>query len=367
MEKIKFVDLQAQYKDIREDIDEAIARVIRKSAFILGEEVSRFEEEFAGFCGTRFAVGMSSGSTALHAALLAYGIGPGDEVITVPNTFIATASAVTHAGARVVFIDVDPESYNIDVSLLEAAVTERTRAIIPVHLYGQAADMDPLLEIARRHGLKVIEDAAQAHGARYRGRVVGGLADAACFSFFPGKNLGAYGDAGMVVTDDKEIAEKLRMIRNHGRKTKYEYLMEGYNFRIDALQAAILRAKLGHLEDWIEGRRRNAALYDEMLSGVPVVIPKKMDYGTHVYHLYVIQSERRDDLRKFLESKEIQTGIHYPLPLHLQPVYEYLGYKEGDFPVTERLAGRICSLPMFPELKKEAIGHIAELIEEFHT
>ena len=365
MNTIKLVDLGAQTGTIREEINAAIRRVIDASSFIMGEEVIAFEREWAAFCGARYAVGMSSGSTALHATLLALGIGPGDEVITVPHTFIATAAAIAHVGARVVFVDIDPVSYTMDPSGLAEAVTERTRAVIPVHLYGQPAEMDPIIKIARENGITVIDDAAQAHGARYRGRHMGSLADATCFSFFPGKNLGAFGDAGAVTTDDAELAGKLAMIRNHGRETKYEYLIDGYNFRLDALQAAILRVKLAHLSSWVEARRRNARIYDELLEGVNVETPRETDYAEHAYHLYVVQSDDRNGLRDHCAKRGIATGIHYPIPLHLQPVFRGLGYGEGDFPVTERIASRICSLPMYPELTESQIRRVAQAIKEF--
>jgi dTDP-4-amino-4,6-dideoxygalactose transaminase len=362
---IPLVDLKVQYLSIQNEIDAAIQRVVDSTGFILGPDVQTFEEEFARFCGVRHAVGVDSGTAALHLAFLTCDIGPGDEVITTPHTFIATIGMLGRMGARPVFVDIDSRTYNMDPAQIEAAITEQTKAIMPVHLYGQPAEMDPILEIADRHGLKVIEDAAQAHGAEYRGRRVGSMGHVAIFSFYPGKNLGAYGDAGAVVTNDSEMAEKVRLLRNHGRREKYEHLLQGFNYRIDTLQAAILRAKLAHLEEWNEARCRHAATYRELLSDLDLVLPYEPEHVRAVYHLFVVRLQKRDALREHLKGRGISTGIHYPIPLHLQPAYRHLGYKEGDFPVAEECARQVLSLPMYPELSREQMEEVARAIKEF--
>ena len=362
---VPFVDLSAQLHDIYNDIDNALTEVIQSSAFILGPKVEQFEEQFADFCGAEYCVGVSSGTAALRLSLLALGIGGGDEVITVPNTFAATCEAICHTGAKPVFVDVDERTLNIDVSKIEAAVTPRTKAIIPVHLCGQPADMDAIVRIARRHGLYLIEDACQAHGAEYKGRRVGSIGDVGCFSFYPSKNLGAFGDAGAVVTNDTEIFKKVRMLRDHGTSDKYHHELVGYNSRLSSLQAAVLLAKLPFLAEWNERRRRNAALYNEALKGLDLTLPFEPDWAKSVYHLYVIRTTRRDELRKHLASHGISTGLHYPVPLHLQRAFAHLGYKEGDFPVAEMLANEILSLPMFPELEARAIERCAGIIDRF--
>jgi dTDP-4-amino-4,6-dideoxygalactose transaminase len=367
---IPLVDLKAQYLSIKDEIDAAIQRVVDSTNFILGPDVRAFEEEFARFCGVQHAVGVDSGTAALHLAFLACDIGPGDEVITTPHTFIATIGMLGRVGAKPVFVDIDPRTYNMNPDRIEAAITERAKAIMPVHLYGQPAEMDPILEIADRHGLKVIEDAAQAHGAEYKGRRAGSMGHVAIFSFYPGKNLGAYGDAGALVTNDGEIAEKVRLLRNHGRREKYEHLLQGFNYRIDTLQAAILRAKLAHLEEWNEARRRHVATYRELLSDLDLVLPYEPEHVMAVYHLFVVRlegssSRERDDLREHLKARGISTGIHYPIPLHLQPAYRHLGYKGGDFPFTEECARQVLSLPMYPELTQAQMEGVARAIKEF--
>jgi len=361
--QIPLVDLKAQYLSIKEEIDNAIKEVIESSSFILGEKLEKFEREFAEFCGVRFAIGTSSGTTALHLALLGLDIGKNDEVITVPNTFIATAEAISHSGARVRFVDIDERSYTIDIEKIESAVNERTKAIIPVHLYGQPADMDPIGEIARKYNLKVIEDAAQAHNGEYKNRRIGSLGDEGCFSFFPAKNLGAYGDAGIVVTNDKDVAENVKLLRNHGRKEKNIHIIEGYNYRMDEIQAAILSVKLKYLNDWTNKRRNNAYLYNDLLSGSEIIIPEEMGYAKHVYHIYAIRAKNRNEIREKLKKNNISTGIHYPVSLHLQPSYNYLNYKKGDFPVTENISSEIFSLPIYPELTEKQIKFISELIK----
>jgi dTDP-4-amino-4,6-dideoxygalactose transaminase len=365
--EVRFVDLAAQYRTIASEIDPAIAAVLSDTDFILGRAVNRLEEEFSAFCESGYAVGVDSGTSALELALRAFDIGPGDEVVTVANSFIASALAVTHTGARPVLVDCDPGNYTIDVSCLERAITPRTKAILPVHLYGQPADMDPILEIARRHSLVVIEDACQAHGATYKGKRVGSLGHAAAFSFYPGKNLGAYGDAGMVVTSDARIADALQKLRNYGQEQKYRHVSQGYNRRLDTLQAAILSVKLRHLESWNTARQQLAGLYNELLSGCSVVTPNQASYAESVWHLYVIRTKKRDSLKAHLASQGIMTGIHYPIPIHLQPAYSDLGYKRGDFPVTEAYADEILSLPMYAELTPDAIQYVADTIREFNS
>lgn len=361
---VPFVDLKRQYSSIKKEIDESVQDVIDKTAFIMGEKVKNFEDNFAKFCRVKHAIGVSSGTSALHLALLGAGIKAGDEVITVPNTFIATAEAVSHAGAEVKFSDVYAKTYNIDVS--KVRITDKTKAIIPVHLYGQMAEMDALMDFAESHNLKIIEDSAQAHGAEHKGKRSGSMGDVGCFSFYPGKNLGAYGDAGMVTTNDDEIAEKIRALRDHGRSEKYVHKVVGFNHRIDALQCAILNVKLKHLNAWTDARRKNAELYNKLLSGVEgIITPVEKEYNKHVYHLYVIRTKNRDELQKHLKSHGISTGIHYPIPLHLQPAYSFLNYKKGDFPITEKHSKEVLSLPMFAELTKEEIEYVCEKTREF--
>lgn len=361
--KIPLVDLKAQYLTIKDEVDAAINHVVNTCNFIMGEEVSLFEEEFAVFCGAQHAIGVASGTAALQLALHACDIGAGDEVITTPFTFIATTEAISLRGARPVFVDINPDTYNLNPARIEAALTPKTKAIIPVHLYGQPADMQPILNIARRHNLVVIEDAAQAHGAKYQGQQVGTLADVACFSFFPGKNLGAYGDAGAIVTNNKEIAAKVRLLRNHGRHEKYEHLIEGYGERLDTLQAAILRVKLKYLSSWTEARQAAAQHYNTLLSACPdLVTPYCQPDAQHVYHLYVLRVQQRIQLQNRLKAQGIATGIHYPIPLHLQPAYHYLGYKASDFPKAERAAQEVLSLPMYPELSESQVNRVVEAL-----
>ena len=364
---IPFVDLKAQYDSIKDEIDEAIQNVLNNTSFIMGEELKKFEEEFARFCNVKYAIGVANGSDALILALRACGIGEGDEVITVSHTFIATAEAISNVGGKVVFVDIDPKTYTIDTSKIEGKISNKTKAIIPVHLYGQPANMDPIMRLAKKYNLKVIEDAAQAHGAEYKEEKVGSIGDVGCFSFYPGKNLGAYGDAGMVVTNNEEIAEGIKLLRNHGRiNKKYEHEIEAYSSRLDNLQATILRVKLKYLNKWNDMRRKNAKRYNKLLSEMDdIIVPYEADYSKHVYHLYVIRAEGRDKLREELKSKGIATGIHYPIPLHLQPAYNYLGYKRGDFPVTEKASQEILSLPMFAELSDEQIEEIVKLIKNY--
>jgi dTDP-4-amino-4,6-dideoxygalactose transaminase len=364
--KVPFLDLKAQYESIRGEIAEAIQQVLDKTAFAGGPFVAQFEKEFAVFCDTRFAVGVGSGTDALWMALLGLGVGPGDEVITVPDTFIATAEAISCCGATPVFVDVDPVTYNMDPSKLEAAITKKTKAIIPVHLFGQMADMDPILEIARKRKLFVIEDASQAHGAEYKGKKAGSMGDVGCFSFYPGKNLGAYGEAGAVVTNNEELDKKIRMLRDHGQAKKYYHSLIGWNARMDGIQGAILSVKLKHLSAWTEARRRNAARYDELLRDVKgVVLPQEASYAKHVYHLYAIRVAERDRLIAALAEKDIHCGIHYPIPVHLLDAYKSLDYGRGTFPVSEKSAAEFVSLPMFAELTESQISNVVEGLDAF--
>ncbi len=364
--KVPFLDLKIQYKQIENEVLPMITEAMSNGAFIGGEQVSGFETEFAEFCESRYCVGVNSGTDALRFALMAVGVGQGDEVITVPNTFIATTEAISQVGAKPVFVDINTDNCNIDVSKIEEKISEKTKAIIPIHLYGQPADMDPILEMAQKAGLEVIEDACQAHGARYKNRKAGSMGAVGCFSFYPGKNLGAFGEGGAIVTQDENIAKKISVIRDHGQQKKYFHDMEGYNGRLDAIQAGVLRIKLRRLDEWNQSRRKNAAYYTELLSGIPsVTLLKEAEFSSSVYHLYVVLVDDRDGLQKYLGEKGIATGLHYPLPLHLQKAYTHLDYKKGDFPVTEHIADRLLSLPMFPELTREQIEYVADSIKEY--
>lgn len=364
MIEVPFFDLKRQYSEIWGEINSVIQKVLQNGQYILGEEVENFEKEFASYCGVRFGIGVASGTDALILAINALGIGKGDEVITVPNTFVSTTDAIARNDANPVFVDIDKESYNIDVTKIEEKITKNTKAIIPVHLYGQPADMDAIVAIAEEHDLFVIEDAAQAHGAEYKGKKVGSLADISAFSFYPSKNLGAFGDGGIVMTNNEEIAAKMKALRNYGQKQKYHHDYIGYNSRLDEIQAAVLRVKLRYLEGWNQLRRKHAKQYNERLQNISGLnVPIEKDYAMHVYHLYVIRCEKRDKIQKVLYSKGIATGIHYPIPIHLQKAYEYLGYREGDFPITEKYSKEILSLPMFPELSHQQCIIVAMEIE----
>lgn len=365
--EIPFVDLKSQYRQIKDEVDPAVLAVMQRGDFILGGAVAEFERTFAEYCGVKYCVGVDSGYSALEMIIRAYDIGPGDEVITAANTFIATTLAISNAGAVPVLVDCDPATYNIDASKIEAAITSRTRAIMPVHLYGQVADMDAIRAIARKHNLLVFEDAAQASGARYKGRMAGSLGDAAAFSFYPGKNLGAYGDGGAVTTDNADIAEKLRLLRNIGQKVKYFHEVKGYNHRLDTMQAAVLSVKLPYLDVWNTSRRRAAATYADLLAGLPIVTPQTADYADHIFHLYVVRVADRESLMDYLKEKGIATGLHYPIPIHLQPAYAELGYERGDFPITEAYAETILSLPIFAELDDEKVAYVAGAIRDFLT
>jgi dTDP-4-amino-4,6-dideoxygalactose transaminase len=361
---IPLVDLKKQYQGIKEEVLSEIGQVLEGMQLFLGKNVQAFEAAFAEYCQAKFAFGVASGTDALHLALLACGVGQGDEVITVSHTFFATTEAIVLAGARPVFVDIDPETYNMAPAQVEAAITSKTKAIIPVHLYGHPADMGPILELARSRGLRVIEDACQAHGAEYNGRRTGSLGDVGCFSFYFTKNLGAYGEAGAITTSDPEIAEKCRLLRDHGQDPKYYHSLFGINGRLDEIQAAVLKVKLPHLGEWTERRRSLAQAYDAGLPDV-LVKPKEMPWAKHVYHLYVVRAPERDRLREWLQSKGVATGMHYPVPIHLQKAWRDRGGEDFSLPVTEQITGEIISLPMYPELSAEEVGYICGCIQEF--
>jgi dTDP-4-amino-4,6-dideoxygalactose transaminase len=360
--KVPYLDLKAQYQGIKPEIDAAISRVLESCQFVLGSEVAGFERDFAAYCGTSECIALNSGTSALHLALLAAGVGPGDEVITVPFTFVASVAAVLYAGARPVLVDIDPRSFTMDPAAIQAAITSKTKAILPVHLYGQPADMDPIMDIARRHGVVVIEDAAQAHGAKYRGRPVGSIGDMACFSFYPGKNLGAYGEGGAVTTSNPEFARSIRILRDWGQDRKYHHVLRGYNYRMEGFQGAVLGAKLRHLDKWTEARRRIVQQYNDLLAHSDVERPVEMPWAKHVYHVYTLRSADRDGLQSALAAEGIQTGIHYPVPVHMQPAYADLGYGPGEFPHSEAAAKEVLSLPLYPELSSEAVGQVAAAV-----
>jgi dTDP-4-amino-4,6-dideoxygalactose transaminase len=364
---IPLVNLRAQYAPLKDEILRGIEHVFDGMMLFLGENVQALETEFAQFCGASYGVGVSDGTAALHTILRAMNIGHGDEVITVSHTFIATPEAILLAGAKPVFVDIDPITYLMDVSKIEAKITPRTKAILPVHLYGQIVDMDPLIELAHKYHLRVIEDACQAHGAEYKGRKAGTLGDAAAFSFYYSKNLGAYGEGGFITTNDGELYRNIRMIRDHGSERRYYHDLVGMNARLDEIQAVVLRAKLPHLAEWNQRRRAHAALYNQLLQASPAVTPVEKNGNGHIYHLYVIRVPRRDELQAWLKERGIFTGIHYPVPNHLQPALKSLGYKQGDFPVTEQVVGEIISLPMFAELTDEEINSVVTSLNEFYT
>jgi len=359
---IPFVDLKTQYHNIKAEIDAAVLAALESSQFVLGSEVQAFEEEFAAYCGGAEAIGVNSGTSALHLALLAAGVGEGDEVITVPYTFIATVAAVRYTGAVPVFVDIDPQYYTMDVAQVERAITSRTKAIVPVHLYGQPADLDPLLEIAGRRGLTVIEDACQAHGAEYRGRRVGSIGDLGCFSFYPGKNLGAYGEGGAVVTNRPDYAQTIRMLRNWGGRDRYQPELKGYNYRMEGLQGAILRVKLRRLPEWTEARRQHAAAYARLLEGSGVGTPSEMPGARHVFCVYAVRTPHRERVRRALEAERIGCAVHYPAGIHEVAAHADLGYRHGDFPVSEAIAAEELSLPIYPELTESQLETIAGIV-----
>jgi dTDP-4-amino-4,6-dideoxygalactose transaminase len=373
--KIPFIDLKAQYESIKLEINDAIQQVLDSCAFAGGPFVQAFEKQFAEFCGCDHCIGVGSGTEALWLALLALGVGPGDEVITVPNTFIATAEAISFCGAVPVFIDIDEKTYTMDPQKLEdylktrnlkPETRNRPKAIIPVHIFGQTADMDPIMAIARKHGLYVIEDACQAHGAEYRGQPAGSMGDAGCFSFYPGKNLGAYGEAGAVNTNNAELAEKIAILRDHGQTKKYYHKWIGWNGRMDGLQGAVLSVKLKYLPAWNQARREKAEMYNDLLAGIDsLVLPYAADDAKHVYHVYAIRTQNRDALLKYLADENIYCGIHYPVPIHLQTAYSNMGVKNNNLKVSERTAYELLSLPMYPELKEEQQIKVRDKIKEF--
>lgn len=360
---IPFVDLKAQYRSVKDEVDAAIQRVLDSCEFTLGSEVKAFEEEFASYCHSTHGIALNTGTSALHMALLAAGVGPGDEVITVPFTFVASVAAIEYTGATPVLVDIDACSFTMNVQALEAAITPKTKAIIPVHLFGQPADMDPILLVAKRHGLVVIEDAAQAHRAEYKGRRVGSMGDMTCFSFYPGKNLGAYGEGGMVVTNNADHARTIRMLRDWGAEKKYHHVMKGYNFRMEGIQGAVLRVKLKHLDRWTDLRRAAAAHYDAAFVGTAVQAPVAMPYAHHAYHIYAVRTTQRAAWQQTLTQQGIQTGIHYPTPVHLLPAYANLRHAAGDFPQAELAAQQVLSLPMFPELTRAQIEEVAQAVK----
>ncbi|MBW9088607.1 DegT/DnrJ/EryC1/StrS family aminotransferase [Rhizobium wenxiniae] len=365
---IPLLDLKAQYASIKSEIDAAVLGVLASGQYTLGDEVASFEQEFADYCGVRHAIAVNSGTSALHLSLLAAGVGPGDEVITVPFTFVATASAICYAGARPVFVDVEPQTLTIDPAQVEAKVTSRTKAIVPVHLYGQMADMDGLEVIAARYGIAVIEDACQAHGAEYKGRRAGSIGRSGCFSFYPGKNLGACGEAGMAVTNDDDQASAMRMLRDWGQAQRYHHVLKGFNYRMDAIQGAILRVKLRHIEGWTEMRRAHARRYTRLLEAIPdVSTPVETIGRRHVYHVYAIRSCGRDRLRQVLAEQGVQSGLHYPIPIHLQQAHADLAYGEGDFPVSEAAAREVLSLPIYPEMTTSQLDVVVAALESAYV
>ncbi|MBU4312606.1 MAG: DegT/DnrJ/EryC1/StrS family aminotransferase [Candidatus Omnitrophica bacterium] len=362
--KVDVFTLKKQYEVIKDEIKGSIEKVMQSGGFIIGEDVKLFEKEFAAYCSVKHGAGVNSGTDALFLACLACGIGKGDEVIVMPYTYIATVLAISMAGATPVFVDIDEKTYNVDVSKIEKAITKKTKAILPVHLYGHPADMDPLMEIAKRHNLKVIEDCAQAHGALYKNKKVGSFGDVACFSFYPTKNLGAFGDAGMILTNSEDIKERLLLLRDYGRKDRYEHILKGYNSRLDTLQAAILRVKLKHLDKWNDIRRQNAALYTKLFKEkkADMILPYESSYVRHVYHLYVVRIKNRKGVMEGLAEKGVRTLIHYPIPIHLQEAYRDLSYKKGDFPISEKCCEEILTLPMYPELPAKDIKYVVDIL-----
>ncbi len=361
---VPFLDLKAQYQSIKSEILPSVNNVLESCAFVLGEEVAGFESEFASYQNAVHGIAVNSGTSALHLALLAGNIGPGDEVITVSFTFTATVAAIGYVGATAVFVDIEPRSLTMAVDQIEAAITPRTKAILPVHLHGQSADMDTIMEIAKRHGLLVIEDACQAHGAEYKGRRVGSIGDMGCFSFYPGKNLGAYGEGGMLITNNEKFAKTARLLRDWGAESKYRPVLKGYNYRMEGMQGAILRVKLRHLEKWTEARRLHAKRYNDLLGDMGVTIPYETPVNRHVYHIYAIRVPQREKIQSFLLANGIQSGLHYPVPVHLQPAYADLGYKEGDFPSSETAANELLSLPMFAELTQRQLKSVSDALRD---
>jgi len=364
--KIPFINLKSQFQSIKREINSALNRVFQNSSFILGQEVELFEKEFAKYCGAKYCLGVNSGTSAVHLALLSLGIGPKDEVITQPNTFFATAEAISYTGAKPVFVDIDPETFTIDADKIEKAITPRARVILPVHLYGNAAPIEKILKIARKHNLTVIEDVCQAHGVFYRNKRLGTFGRVGCFSFYPGKVLGAYGEGGAVITDDKKAYEKMKSLRDHGQLNKNEHLLIGYNYRMEGIQGAILKIKLKELDKWISKRKKQAKLYNLLLKRTGVVVPSKISLNSSNFQYYVIRCKKRDHLKDYLQKNGVSTLIHYPTPIHLQKAYKFLGYQKGDFPIAEGTCKEILSLPMYPEITKRQISYIVNLIKKFY-
>jgi dTDP-4-amino-4,6-dideoxygalactose transaminase len=364
---VAYLDLGAQIRSIRPKLDAAIARVLDSCSFCLGPEVEQFEKDFARYCGADHCIGFNNGTSALHVAMLLLGIGPGDEVITTPFTFVATSWAICYVGARPVFVDIDDDTFNLDPNLVERAITSRTRAILPVHLYGHPVDLDPLLAISQKHNLPLIEDAAQAHGAKFRSRPVGTFGRMSCYSFYPGKNLGACGEGGALVTNDASLAKHARALRDHGSTRRYYHDEVGYNYRMEGIQGAVLRVKLEYLDAWTRERRRVAQHYDKLLADTPLQLPGEADYAQSARHLYVVRHPLRDELKAHLDAHQIGCGMHYPLPLHLQKAFAYLGYKPGDFPIAEKAAQECLSLPIYPELTEQEIGTVTDTIADFFS
>ena len=362
---IPYLDLPAQMRTIRKDIDAAIARTLDNCSFCLGPDVAQFENDFARFCGAEHCVGFNSGTSALHVAMLLLNVGPGDEVITTPFTFVATSWAISYVGAKPVFVDVDDATFNLDPELLERAITPRTKAVLPVHLYGHPFAVEPIQAICRKHNLPLVEDAAQAHAAKYRGKLIGTFGVMSCFSFYPGKNLGAYGEGGGLVTNDASFAARARSLREHGSTTRYYHDEVGFNYRMEGIQGAVLGVKLKYLAAWTRERRRVAHRYHELLADTPLQLPREADYAESAYHLYVVRHPRRDELKKHLEANQVGCALHYPVPLHLQKCYADLGYKPGDFPFSEKAARECLSLPIYAELKEPQIQRVAEVIKDF--
>lgn len=364
--KVDYFNLKRQYDNIKQEVESSVGKVMDSGAFILGEDVGAFEHEFSSYCGVRYGIGVNSGTDALFLACLSCGIGKGAEVIVPAYTYIASALAVSMTGAKPVFVDIDDRTYNLDVSKIEEKITDKTKAILPVHLYGHPVDMDLLMHIAERHNLKVIEDCAQAHGALYKGKKVGSSGDAGCFSFYPTKNLGAFGDGGMILTNSDVTKDMLLLLRDYGRKGRYEHIIKGYNSRLDTLQASVLRIKLRHLDTYNDGRRKNAELYTKLFNEerLDIGLPHEENYAKHVYHLYVVRVKERDRVEKELMDRGIRTLIHYPVPIHLQKAYKELGYKRGDFPVSEKYCKEVLSLPMYPELRREEIEYIVKAFKD---
>ena len=363
--KIPYLDLPAQIRSVRTEIDAALKQSLDNCSFILGPDVARFEQEFAQFCGAQHALGFNSGTSALHVAMLLCGVGPGDEVITTPYTFIATSWAISYCGAKPVYVDIEDATFNLNPKLIERAITPRTKAILPVHLYGHPFEMDAILEISRQHKLPLVEDAAQAVGAKYKGKTVGTLGDVSCFSFYPGKNLGACGEGGALVTNNPAFAARAKSLREHGSTQRYHHDEVGYNYRMEGFQGAVLGVKLKHLANWNAGRRRVAQRYTELLAGTPLQLPIEADYAESAWHLYTVRHSRRDELKKYLDDHGVGNAVHYPIPLHLQKCYASLGHRAGDFPVAEKASREVLSLPIFPELTEAQILRVVEVIKDF--